>query len=443
MTNYEEKRHRLSTELKKTGQEVRLQKNTSNLFRDRHRVDGIQLDVTDLNEVISVDSYRRTVNVEGMTTYEALADACLEKGCMPLVVPQLKSITIGGAVSGIGIESSSFRYGLPHESVLDLEVLLPSGNVVYCTPDNNHADLFFGIPNSYGTLGYVLRLTVQTRPVKRFVALEHRRYSNIENYFTAVGEACREDVDFVDGAIFGDDEMYVTLGRFADEAPFTSEYTWLKMYFLSIRKRQVDYLDVRDYLWRWDTDWFWCSKNLYVQNLPMRLLLGRRHLNSITYQKVMRWNTRVGLTSLLNRLIDRRTESVVQDVDIPLRNAAEFLRFFIREIGIRPVWMCPIGGHDPSRRYPLYPLIGDGLYVNFGFWDGVPNPHKYPMGHFNRLVENKVAELGGIKSLYSDSYYDESTFWNLYDSDTYFKLKEKYDPDRRLRDLYQKCVLKQ
>ena len=223
MTNYEEKRHRLSTELKKNGQEVRLQKNTSNLFRDRHRVDGIQLDVTDLNEVISVDSYRRTVNVEGMTTYEALADACLENGCMPLVVPQLKSITIGGAVSGIGIESSSFRYGLPHESVLDLEVLLPSGNVVYCTPDNNHADLFFGIPNSYGTLGYVLRLRVQTRPVKRFVALEHRHYSNIENYFTAVGEACREDIDFVDGTIFGDDEMYVTLGRFADEAPFTSK----------------------------------------------------------------------------------------------------------------------------------------------------------------------------------------------------------------------------
>jgi FAD/FMN-containing dehydrogenase len=441
--SYEEKKQRLSEQLRHNASGIRLEKSTSNLFRTREKSGGGRLDVRDLDQVLRVDAVDQSVEVEGMTTYERLADACLASRCMPLVVPQLKSITIGGAVSGIGIESTSFRHGLPHESVLDMEVLLPDGEVVYCTPDNNHADLFFAIPNSYGTLGYVLKLTAKTMPVKPYVALEHVRCTDADAYFEAVADACRSDVDFVDGTIFDAGEMYLTLGRFTDTVPYTSDYTWTKMYFRSIQKRSEDYLSIRDYLWRWDTDWFWCSKNLYVQNLPMRLILGPRLLNSITYQKVMRWNNRVGITAALDNLLDRHPESVIQDVDIPLVNAPEFLRFFLDEIGIRPVWMCPIGGHDPSRSFPFYPLHDTGLFINFGFWDVVPNPNKHPEGHFNRLVEDKVRELGGIKSLYSDACYDEDTFWQLYNGDAYQALKQKYDPEGRLKNLYQKCVLKQ
>ena len=440
---YQQKRDHLSRQMRAQVDGIRLEKATSNLFRTRAQASGSKLDVRSLNQVISVDDERQVVEVEGMTTYADLSAACLAQACMPLVVPQLKSITIGGAVSGIGIESSSFRYGLPHETVNRMEVLLASGDVVDCSPDNEHADLFFGIPNSYGTLGYILKLEARTQPIKPFVELEHIRYSNIDDYFSAVNAACQSDVDFVDGSIFDTDEMYLTLGRFRDEAPYSSDYTWLKIYFRSIRERKQDFLSVHDYIWRWDTDWFWCSKNLFVQNLPMRLLLGRNRLNSISYQKVMRWNNRIGLTNRMNHLLNNEPEAVIQDVDIPIEQAPEFLRFFLAEIGIRPVWMCPIGGHDLSRNFPFYPLHGSGLFVNFGFWDTVANPQHHETGYFNRKIEAKVTELGGIKSLYSDSYYDEDHFWDLYDGTRYRELKQKYDPDGRFRNLYQKCVLRQ
>ncbi len=193
MPSYEEKKQRLSAQLRGNVGGVRLAKSTSNLFRAREKPDGERLDVRQFNQVLRVDAVNETVEVEGMTAYERLADVCLASECMPLVVPQLKSITIGGAVSGIGIESTSFRHGLPHESVLDMDVLLADGEVVYCTPDNNHSDLFFGIPNSYGTLGYVLKLTARTMPVKPFVALRHVRYKNAEDYFIAATEACQGD----------------------------------------------------------------------------------------------------------------------------------------------------------------------------------------------------------------------------------------------------------
>ena len=117
---------------------------------------------------------RRTADVGGMTTYEDLVDATLAHGLMPHVVPQLKTITLGGAVTGLGIESSSFRNGLPHESVLELEILTRRRRVVVARPDNEHRDLFRGFPNSYGTLGYALRLRIELQPVKPYVAAAAR-----------------------------------------------------------------------------------------------------------------------------------------------------------------------------------------------------------------------------------------------------------------------------
>jgi len=221
----------------------------------------------------------------------------------PAVVPQLKTITLGGAVAGIGIEASSHRHGLVHETIAEIEVLTGNGRVVTCTPDNEHADLFFGFPNSYGTLGYALRVKARTVPVKPYVHVEHLRFDDPIQYFQAVARHCgRDDADFIDGTIFAPDRLYLTLGRFVATAPYTSEYTYAQIYYRSIPQRHEDWLTARDFIWRWDTDWFWCSRNLMAQNPFVRRLFGRRHLGSRTYSKLMRWNARVGLTRGLDRL---------------------------------------------------------------------------------------------------------------------------------------------
>ncbi len=440
---YEERRARLVRMVQdRAGRDIRLEKETSNLFRERTRQRSC-IDVTAFQHVLSVDPQSRVIDTEGMVTYEKLADAALLHGLMPAVVPQLKSITIGGAVGGIGIESSSFRYGLPHETVLEMEVLLGSGDVILCTPNNEHRDLFYGLANSYGTLGYILRLKIKGIPVKPFVRLTHIKCHGARDFFTRLADACEGSSNFVDGVVFSPSEHVLVLGEFCDEAPYTSDYTYLDIFYQSIRNRSEDYLTVRDYLWRWDTDWFWCSKNLHVQNGFMRRLLGPRRLNSISYQKVMRWNTRVGLTRTINRLTGIHRESVIQDVDIPIENAPAFLAFFERTIGIRPVWICPARHARDGGDYPLFPMRADTLYINFGFWDGVKTRQKHPKGHFNRLIEKEVARLGGIKSLYSESFYERDEFEGIYGGEAYKNLKRRYDPKDQLKDLYEKCVLRQ
>ncbi len=443
MTRYEEKKRRLVERLRAAdGSAIGLGKRTSNLFRDRRAGRKQLLDVTALNEVLSVNAPDRWAEAEGMATYADIVRATLAHGLMPTVVPQLKSITIGGATSGVGIESSSFKFGLVHEAVLEMEVLLPDARVVCCTPTNEHKDLFYGFPNSYGTLGYALKLRFRLVPVKDYVELSHIRYSDGRSYFEALATICRTDVDFLDGTVFGPGEMYLTVGRFVDQAPYTSDYTYENIYYQSIRRRELDYLSTVDYLWRWDTDWFWCSKHFFVQHPLVRALAGKSRLNSITYAKIMRWNARWKLTHRLHRLLGIRAESVIQDVDIPIEHAAAFLDFFQDEIGITPVWICPIRAVAESARFELYRLEPGEIYVNFGFWDVKKERRRLPPGYYNRQVERKVQELGGIKSLYSDVYLEPEEFWRAYNGPVYERLKAKYDPAGTLKDLYAKCALR-
>jgi FAD/FMN-containing dehydrogenase len=167
---------------------------------------------------------------------------------------------------------------------------------------------------------------------------------------------------------------------------------------------------------------------------PLRFVMGRKRLNSITYQKIMRASHRWPLN--LVQYITPRTESVIQDVDIPIENAAAFLADFERHIGIRPVWICPFV--VPDGRFSLFELRTDTPYINFGFWDMVRSSE--PDGYYNALVEDLVAEHGGKKSLYSRSTYDEVRFWEEFDREAYESLKREFDPEDRFPGLYEKAV---
>jgi FAD/FMN-containing dehydrogenase len=458
------------------GSPVRLTKRTSNLFRSRERSRGPGLDASGLDQVLSIDPVSRTADVQAMTTYEQLVDATLAHGLMPLVVPQLKTITIGGAVTGLGIESSSFRSGLPHESVRELEILTGSGEVVVARPDGRHRDLFHAFPNSYGTLGYALRLVIDLEPVHPFVRLRHVRFTSLQALADAVELIVAdsafdgEPVDFMDGTVFGAQDAYLTLGSWADTAPYTSDYTGRQIYYQSIRTRSWDYLRVRDYLWRWDTDWFWCSRVFGVQNRSLRALWPKRWLRSDVYAKLIHLEARYHVVARLERWRGRAArERVVQDVEIPAERMAEFLTWFLREVPIAPLWLCPLrlrdigptvpttattdpsdltnpadvpdlGAHGGPGPWPLYPLVPDQTYVNVGFWSTVPIAPGDRDGEVNRRIEKAVADHDGHKSLYSDSYYPPEEFWALYGGRAYRKVKAGYDPESRLLDLYAKAV---
>jgi FAD/FMN-containing dehydrogenase len=312
--------------------------------------------------------------------------------------------------------------------------------VITASPGGPHADLYRGFANSYGTLGYALRLVIDLLPVRPYVRLEHRRVASA--HLTAViTEVCAdESVDFVDGTVFEPGEQYLTIGRLTDDpGPGTSDYTGQQIFYRSIRERTVDHLTIHDYLWRWDTDWFWCSRVFGVQHPAVRRLWPRRFRRSDVYRRLVALDRRTGLSGRVRRLARLpQEEPVIQDVEIPVERLAAFLDAFHRDIGITPVWLCPLRLRS-DRPWPLYPMRPGELYVNVGFWSAVPETPGDPEAH-NRRIEELVAELGGHKSLYSTVHYSESEFWEHYNGPAYRALKQRYDPYDRLPDLYHKVA---
>ena len=448
---------------------VRLAKRTTNLFRPRAAAMGPGLDVSALTGVIDVDPVAGTATVQGMATYESVVDATLAAGVMPLVVPQLRTITVGGAVTGLGIEASSFRNGLPHESVRSMDILIGTGEIVTAAPTGPHADLFRTFPNSYGSLGYAVSLTIDVEPVAPFVRLRHLPFDSLGSLTEAVGQivAARawdgEPVDFLDGVVFARNAAYLTLGRFEqtlDAAETPSDYAGQRIFYRSIRERSTDVLTVRDFLWRWDTDWFWCSRAFGVQQPLVRRLWPRRLKRSDVYQRIVGLENRHGVAARVDSWRGRPArERVVQDVEIPLERTADFLDWFLREVPIEPIWLCPVALRESgsgataaadaatlaaagtgAAPWPLYPMRPGECYVNVGFWSSVPIGPGRADGDVNREIERVVSQLGGHKSLYSDAYYSREEFESRYGGSVYDEVKKRYDPDGRFPGLYDKAV---
>ncbi len=424
------------------GEPVRLAKRTTNLFRPRAATSAPGLDVSGLNGVIEVDATARTADVQGMCTYEDLVDATLPHGLIPLVVPQLRTITLGGAVTGLGIESTSFRSGLPHESVLEMDVFTGAGGVVTTRPGD---DLFDAFPNSYGSLGYATRLRIALEPVPSHVSLRHVRFDDLGLLSKTIarivesGEHEGQRVDGIDGVAFEPGEYYLTLAQWIDSTGGRpSDYTRQQIYYRSIRERETDLLTIYDYLWRWDTDWFWCSGAFGAQHPVARRLWPRSRRRSDVYMKLLGLDRRFGIADRLDRRAGRpQRERVIQDVEVPVDRLPDFLEWFDAQVGMRPVWLCPLVA---KRDWPTYPLDPDATYVNVGFWGTVHVGPDAPNAPRNRAIEAKVHELGGHKSLYSEAFYDRQTFDELYDVAHLTEVKARYDPDHRLTNLYDKAV---
>ncbi len=85
--------------------------------------------------------------------------------------------------------------------------------------------------------------------------------------------------------------------------------------------------------------------------------------------KLLGLDRRFGIADKLDRRAGRpQRERVIQDVEVPVDRLPEFLEWFDAEVGMRPVWLCPLVA---KRDWPTYPLEPGVTYVNVGFWGTV------------------------------------------------------------------------
>ena len=196
-----------------------------------------------------------------------------------------------------------------------------------------------------------------------------------------------------------------------------------------------------DYLWRWDTDWFWCSRAFGAQNPLVRRLWPKSRLRSRRLLEARRARPAyVVLRAARRRAARPPREQVVQDIEVPVDGAAGVPRLLPPRGGHRAGLGVPAAAARPRRaRGRSTSSTRRCTYVNVGFWSTVPLPEGVDPaeGRVNRRIEQVVTDLGGHKSLYSTAFYDRggvraaSTAGTTYD-----RLRAAYDPEGRLADMW-------
>jgi len=339
------------------------------------------------------------------------------------VVPELKTITIGGAVSGCSIESMSWRYGGFHDGCLEYEVVTAQGEVIVARPEGEHGLLFQMMHGTFGTLGVLTKLTFRLCPARRYVAVSYERHHELAGYLAAIERHIRaEDAEFLDGFVHGPDEHVLSVGRFVDEAPYTNRYDWTKVYYRSTRTRREDYLRTPDYYFRYDHG---------VTNAHPKSFLGR-----LLFGKWLGSTQLLRLADTFHGFLDPERLPFTLDVFIPFAKVDAFLTWYAGAFGHFPLWCVP---YRQGRAYEwlsrrFHEGAPDGLFVDFAIYGFKPSDDK----NYHRIMEEKLLELGGLKTLISRNYYSEREFWTIWNKENYDRIKAVTDPENVFRDLYTK-----
>jgi FAD/FMN-containing dehydrogenase len=373
----------------------------------RHTDDKI--DVSDLDAILAIDPVARTCTAEPGVTFVDLVDATLRYGLVPTVVPELETITIGGAVSGCSLESTSFRHGGFHDACLEYEVVTARGDVLVVHPGDLVFEMMHG---AFGTLGLLSKLTFRLVPAKPFVRVRYETHATLGDYQRAIASHYRgqgeQHVDFMDGIIHAPDCWVLSLGTFVDPAPYTHAYK-IKPYYRTTRERTEDYFRTRDYLFRYDR--------------------GVTSVHPIGSSWLLR------LADKLHALLPgEHGFPVTLDTFIPFSRAADFFAWYERTIGHYPLWCVPY------KRVKDYAWIADGwLPGDALFLDVAIYGMKQPEGRNVYVeVEEELRRIRGIKTLISYNYYDEDVFWTIWNRPNYLAAKAITDPDGVFRDLWAK-----
>lgn len=426
------------------------------------------VDISALRNVLSVDAQQRTALVEPNVPMDALVATTLRHGLVPPVVMEFPGITAGGGFAGTAGESSSFRHGFFDDTVRSVEMVLPDGEVVVARRpedgaaagkaaaegkgENNYADLFRGAAGAVGTLGVTTLLELNLVEAKRFVRTRYRRTRSVAEAVAAVREATGPDAcnDYVDGILFSRDHGVVITGRMTDDKPAGAPVRTFSRardpwFYLHVEEQTrggdkgqgedvvEEYIPLAEYLFRYDRAGFWVGR------------AGWRYFGGVVpFNRLTRWFLDDFVhTRMLYRALHGSGESarfVVQDVAVPFATAGRLVDYTADELGIWPLWLCPLRRRAPPTFHPHTTTPGprdpreggeeeDDMMLNVGVWGWGPAGHD-EFVRANRALEAKVAELGGMKWLYAHTYYEEQEFWDMYGGRGWYDaLRQKYKAD--------------
>jgi delta24-sterol reductase len=302
-------------------------------------------------------------------------------------------------------------------------------SVVICTATNEHSDLFYAVPWSHGTLGFIASVTLQIIPCQPYVDLQYLPFQGPNGKKDAMARFKEESLakrhDFVECLAYSPSEYVVMLGNMTSvsNAPVNPIGRWHKQWFFTHvrsklsngdKKEDRELIPLRHYYHRHSKSLFWEVQDIvpFGNHVIFRWLLGWMMPPKPSLMKLTQ-------TEGLRKLYE--LHHVVQDMLVPIDSLTRSLEVFDKEIYVYPLWLCPFkipnnkaSAENSKHRGFIKPLSKssgkdknnleeESMFVDIGAY-GNPVVKTFKAKESCRALEEFVRDEKGYQMMYADSY---------------------------------------
>ncbi|KAI8052131.1 hypothetical protein BDF22DRAFT_690120 [Syncephalis plumigaleata] len=403
-----------------------------------------------LHDILEVDTERMTVRCEPLVDMGQITRHLIPLGYALSVMIEMDDLTVGGLLMGVGVEVSSHIYGFLSETVVAYEVVLGDGSLVRCTRDEN-SDLFYALPWSHGTLGFLVAAELKIVPVKPYVHVKYipchtqDEYANKLSLITHAPNA----PEFVEATIYSKETAVIFTGDFSDGPPANEQH-------------KINHVN------RWYKPWFYKHVESFLESGPGEewYLLGIREVipfcNAWWYRWVFGWlgAPKIAFIKLTSTPAIREAsvfKHVVQDVVVPLSDLKGAVDLYDDAFDVYPLLFYPVRiykqnpGCQGMLRAP-HNLRTDSatgrqyeMYCDLGVY-GVPPKvkNKQPWDAIAevRRMEKFARDVRGYQLLYADCFMSRDEFEEMFDHTLYRECRKKYKAIGAFPEIYDKTKSK-
>jgi FAD/FMN-containing dehydrogenase len=364
---------------------------------------GILLDMRSLNQVHEFHSDRLWFLADAGATWKQVVDVSIPHGVIPPVLTNYFDVSLGGTHSAGGLGQSSFRYGSQADNCLAVEVVTGTGDLVWCTPEQN-SELFYHVLCGYGQFGIITQIQHRLRQYRPFT----------RTYFL-----CYDDLDF----FLNDERLLISENRVDGLLALFSPCV------LGVSRAGGNGIQPL-------IEWFY----------RMQITLEVDSVNDINEEKLLSSLNYYRHIHTENLTFDKFIQPLIQiphpagtanpwiDVLLPGSAAKEYIETALKRIpSFIDFRSTPVGSFcmvSRNTNVPMFPLPEEELIIGFGMYPTIPKSQLQPVLEQLNQLTNLAFQMGGKRYMASWAEFDLPQ-WRLQFGDYWTKvneMKRKYDP---------------
>ncbi|XP_042237262.1 delta(24)-sterol reductase-like isoform X2 [Homarus americanus] len=410
-----------------------------------------------LYDILELRESHMTIRVEPMVSVGQATAFLVPRGYTLAVCLEVAEATLGGLAMGVGMTTYSHKIGLYQEGIVAYEVVLADGSLVKATKDNEYSDLYYTLPWSHGTLGFLVELELKIIKIKPHLKLEYipvkgqKQYCDMMRDLSGALDKNRPTPDYLEATVYNREEAVIMVGNFAD-VPDTEQHkinrvtAWHKPWFYKHAEgflktgKDYEYIPLKDYLLRHNKSIFWVIETMipFGNNPIFRFFLGWLLPPKIAFLK---FTTTPGV---------RAITFTKQDIVLPMTQLEDQIDKNEELFDIYPILIYPCRIYDhgphrgqlrPPRREQMVPGADYGMFNDLGVY-GVPRVVKekkrFDAVDAMRKMERFTEEVGGYPFLYADTFMTRQEFEKMFDLMAYDQVRRKYNAEGAFPHLHDK-----